>query len=378
MNLSEFLKKDSFKKYNHGIDEIYNDFILKGYEKFLFLGFMEEMEDMSKTSQKITKSLKSTPASKYALDFLNQFIEIDNTDVVYIFPEKYDPNYFIIQEVIKKAKRICILNNLFPNDSTVNYLVVFDNTQINEIILMNHLVYSTVLGDNFGGYKLFGYDILYYAELTGTSDYNYSLPKPNSLTVFQGRGTRRDNNPFLIYYVRENIRKFIDWSLFDDEWQLFVDLNYHILPILQKMYLDTKHIEEADNKQYDWKVEKEIIKSKLVNEGVIQTQWKNEQALFKSISKMYKDTIFQYRPSWLSPQSLDIFIPQLRIGIEYQGIQHYRAVDFFGGDKAFEDRKRLDKQKKEKCLANGVTLMEWNYNVEINDDNITHFCNSVK
>ena len=36
------------------------------------------------------------------------------------------------------------------------------------------------------------------------------------------------------------------------------------------------------------------------------------------------------------------------------------------------------KQKKEKCLANGVTLMEWNYNVEINDDNITHFFNSVK
>ena len=27
MNLSEFLKKDSFKKYNHGIDEIYNDFV---------------------------------------------------------------------------------------------------------------------------------------------------------------------------------------------------------------------------------------------------------------------------------------------------------------------------------------------------------------
>ena len=378
MKLSEFLQNGSFKKYNHGIDAIYNDFISKGYEKFLFLGFREEMTDMDNTSKKISKSLNNTLVSKYALEFLSQFNEIENTDIIYIFPEKYDPNFFIIQEVIKKAKKVGILNNLFPNDSTINYLVVFDNTQINEIILMNHLVYSTVLEDNFGGYKLFGYDILYYAELTGNEEYNYSLPKPNDLTVFQGRGTRRDNNPFLIYYVRENIRKFIDWSLFNDEWQFFVDLNYYILPVLQKMYLAAKHIEEIDNKQYDWKIEKEILKSKLVNDGVIQTQWKNEQTLFKSISKKYKDTIFQYRPKWLSPQSLDIYIPQLKVGIEYQGIQHYRAVEFFGGDNAFEDRKRLDKQKKEKCLANGVLLLEWNYNVEINDDNINNFFNSIK
>ena len=358
MKLTDFLEKESFKKYSHGIDEIYNDFIFKGYENFLFLGFMEEMDYMNKTEEKISISLKNTYASNYVLDFMGQFDKINDSEIAYIFSEKYDPNYFIIQEVIKKAKRVCILNNLFPNDSTVNYLVVFDSSQKNEIILMNHLVYSTVLGDNFGGYKLFGYDILYYAELTGNPEYNYVLPKPNDLTVFQGRGTRRDNNPFLIYYIRENINKFLDLSFFDDEWQFFVDLNYYLLPCLQKMYLDAKFIEESDNKQYDWKIEKENIKSQLVNIGVIQTKWKNEQALFKSISKKYKDTIFQYRPSWLSPQSLDIFIPQLKIGVEYQGIQHYRAVEFFGGNEAFEYRKKLDQQKREKCIKNGVLLVE--------------------
>ena len=55
--------------------------------------------------------------------------------------------------------------------------------------------------------------------------------------------------------------------------------------------------------------------------------------LFKVVKKEYPDALYQYHSEWLGRQSLDIYIPSLRIGIEYQGIQHYEAVDYFGETK---------------------------------------------
>lgn len=48
---------------------------------------------------------------------------------------------------------------------------------------------------------------------------------------------------------------------------------------------------------------------------------------------------------------LDIFVPNLDLGIEYQGEQHYRPIDFFDGDKpiaaqkSFLDRVSRDQEK---------------------------------
>jgi len=52
------------------------------------------------------------------------------------------------------------------------------------------------------------------------------------------------------------------------------------------------------------------------------------------------------RPEWLSPQHLDVYLPEYGIGIEFQGTQHLAAVDYFGGEKAFEQQKKRDARKK--------------------------------
>ncbi|MCI1958404.1 MAG: hypothetical protein LKJ25_02120 [Clostridia bacterium] len=95
------------------------------------------------------------------------------------------------------------------------------------------------------------------------------------------------------------------------------------------------------------------------------SKWKSEQTLFQLIKKYYTDAIFQYSPMWLEPQSLDIYIPSLLIGIEYQGVQHFKSVEFFGGEEGFVHRQKLDKLKKEKCIKNNVKLIEWYYNEDI-------------
>lgn len=67
---------------------------------------------------------------------------------------------------------------------------------------------------------------------------------------------------------------------------------------------------------------------------------------------------------WLryeNPMSLDFYIPKLKIGIECQGAQHYRVVDFSGHNenraiKQFELIQRRDILKERLCKEHGIRL----------------------
>ena len=134
-----------------------------------------------------------------------------------------------------------------------------------------------------------------------------------------------------------------------------------------------------DYQQYDFKKEKEIyenIYQKLIQWGKIGSRWKNENNLFKVVKKEYPDALYQYHSEWLGRQSLDIYIPSLRIGIEYQGIQHYEAVDYFGGDKSLEEQKQRDNLKRTKCDQQGVRLIEWRYDEPISKVKLKEKINS--
>ena len=88
------------------------------------------------------------------------------------------------------------------------------------------------------------------------------------------------------------------------------------------------------------------------------------------LTEKYPDTLYQYRPEWLGRQSLDLYIPSLQTAIEYQGIQHYLPVEFFGGEDALDKRQELDRQKKALCNENAVRLIEWPYDIEPTDANV--------
>ena len=108
----------------------------------------------------------------------------------------------------------------------------------------------------------------------------------------------------------------------------------------------------------------------LLESGSIRVRWKSEWGLYKLVKSVFDDAQFQYKPEWLRPQSLDIFVPSIRVGIEYQGIEHYKATEFFGGEENFLRRKKLDKNKKELCMENNIKLVEWPYTVPISRDSL--------
>ncbi|MCC3299289.1 hypothetical protein [Arthrobacter caoxuetaonis] len=89
-------------------------------------------------------------------------------------------------------------------------------------------------------------------------------------------------------------------------------------------------------------------------------QWRSEMHLLGQLREAMPQEKFvhQYRPYWLAPQSLDIFLPAYDIAVEYQGLQHTRPVEFFGGKKTFEDQEVRDIVKAMTCAENGCTLIE--------------------
>lgn len=95
----------------------------------------------------------------------------------------------------------------------------------------------------------------------------------------------------------------------------------------------------------------------------------NESALYDFLKENYKEEIiWQYKAEWLSGQTIDIYIPSKKIGIEYQGIQHFKPVRYFGGIKKYEYTITKDKEKFDKCKNNGIKLFYFSKEKELPND----------
>ena len=162
----------------------------------------------------------------------------------------------------------------------------------------------------------------------------------------------------------------LECGYFSSELEFFMCLTKTVMPIFQWWYEDLTLYEEKDRLKSNWRLERTKIRTHLTAEGIIKPKWKHELSLFHALRKRYPDILYQYRPDWLGRQSLDLYIPSLQTAIEYQGIQHYLPIDFFGGEEALAQRQELDQIKKQLCTENDVRLIEWQYDKEPSAQNI--------
>lgn len=370
--LSEFIEHTP--AYKNGIEDIKNEFIEKGYEKFL----TTFVTSNRKATEEYILSDGDLVVNKYVSDFLKQFDDIDfSNNIVFLFPESYASNYFEAKEICKDATILRKINNIFPIEDSIHWIGVFNKADNRSITVMFHIIYSGVMGDNFGGYKLLGFGLPWYADNLVHKDTVLRSPwLPDYLAHFQGFGVQR-NNPKIIMQIRQNIDYLLEQGYFNSELEIFRNLYQVLMPFLHKWFIDAKEYIANALIGIDWKTIRMKTKSKLVADGIIIPKWKHERTLYELVKKLYPDAIYQYHSSWLGKQSLDIFIPKLSIGIEYQGIQHYEPVDFFGGEEGLKKRVELDNRKKELCIKNRITLIEWNYSVEPTQSNVKKIISQV-
>ena len=95
--------------------------------------------------------------------------------------------------------------------------------------------------------------------------------------------------------------------------------------------------------------------------------WISETHLYYEIKQAFPEykVLFHGRSDWLGKQHLDIYIPEISLALEYQGIQHSQPVEYFGGIETFKYRQKLDKKKYIKCKKMGIEIMyiEEGYNI---------------
>jgi very-short-patch-repair endonuclease len=63
----------------------------------------------------------------------------------------------------------------------------------------------------------------------------------------------------------------------------------------------------------------------------------------------------------------DFYLPKYNCCIEFDGEQHFKAVDWFGGEKGFKDRKIRDNIKTNYCKNNKINLIRIRYDENILD-----------
>ena len=97
--------------------------------------------------------------------------------------------------------------------------------------------------------------------------------------------------------------------------------------------------------------------------------WVTETELLYRVRELLPEieVIPHGQPKWLGRQHFDIWIPSISVALEYHGIQHFRPVEFFGGEDAFQHSQERDERKRRLCAANSVRLIEVAYDSALDD-----------
>lgn len=83
----------------------------------------------------------------------------------------------------------------------------------------------------------------------------------------------------------------------------------------------------------------------------------NETLLFEFLKRNLNTEVNREQKfEWLGMKSLDIFIPQINVAIEYQGEQHFKPIKFYGGIKTYNGTVARDIEKYKLCKENNVKL----------------------
>lgn len=175
--------------------------------------------------------------------------------------------------------------------------------------------------------------------------------------------------PTMLKYfdISENIiKEFSEMGIADILDISFFNLGFDDSELREQVYKVMDRVKELNEEIFEFfavrfrEIENELrfnlnynSVGSLFSESLLFNRIKNELPEFQVIS--------QFSPAWLSPQRFDIFIKEKNCAIEYNGIQHYEPIDYFGGEEGFKNTTKRDKAKRRKCKANNCYLMEIKY-----------------
>lgn len=100
----------------------------------------------------------------------------------------------------------------------------------------------------------------------------------------------------------------------------------------------------------------------------IGSAWIGETMLYEIVKSIFPHSVIKrhYRPTWLDKLELDIFLEKEKIAFEYQGVQHFKAVEHWGGQQQLKRQQEHDHRKKKLCREQNIKLVCINYDEPLN------------
>lgn len=245
-------------------------------------------------------------------------------------------SYYIAMELAAKADKFITIDSPYPLDDSQNYIASYNKESDHDKLagLLGNVIYR----NSEIKFRFFGIDVF---ELMRCCSGEFSWGIYNDVKSYS----------YMRYAISELKKYYQTNSSIKVREYLQVD-------IVDKYSLE-KTPASPDKNLY--KTLYKEIEHNLLKRYKLPSKWKSEQDLYRLLSSIFSDAIFQYNETWIKPQSIDIYIPSIKCAFEYQGQQHYFSIEHFGGEEAYNKRVLLDERKRKLCIENGVKLIEWRF-----------------
>lgn len=280
--------------------------------------------------------------------------------------------------------------NTFGNRWILESKLTFKNKlcllfELNELpfIVANYLLHLNIVEYDFDKFieLLINYEEKRYLELIQISETSQSILTIDEIKkILSEKLTTKQEflELFKIDSIQNFLGKFETRSLISDIYNLDIDFHFDSNELsFNKKYKNiefaSKSRKELTQFKKDYFKEIKTAIREIENEIRIGKGYKlvgtftQETILFERLKAHFKfhKIVSQGSPKWLNRQRIDIYFPELNIGVEYHGEQHFSAIDYFGGEEGLKKNIERDERKVRLCLENNCKLFVVNKNYDL-------------
>lgn len=211
----------------------------------------------------------------------------------------------------------------------------------------------------FVGDDLSGLDIVFLRGIPPLTDWgraNWELVVSQA-DIFLGEKRRELGASILPTWVDVSKAALGDWKPLWTTCQLFCNVSDRFKTPIPYYYFD--YVSPFSHSVAD--LVRQLENATRESQGLprIGEGWITETELYYAIKASFPEMKVEQHasPAWLGRQHLDVYIPRKKVALEFQGDQHDRPIDYFGGEQAFEATQKRDALKQDLCTKNGVRLI---------------------
>jgi hypothetical protein len=101
--------------------------------------------------------------------------------------------------------------------------------------------------------------------------------------------------------------------------------------------------------------------------------WENQKRMIKLVQELFPDKkIIKNDRTTLEGLEIDCYLPELKLGFEYNGQQHYEHIEVFHKTKEdFEAQKERDVEKNKRAIEKGIKLITIKYDEPLTQEHLT-------